>query len=139
MSEAQLEDRHCVVAGLLVEADKVLLCHRSASRRWFPNVWDLPGGHIESGETPTAALVRELREELGILIEEPLHPASAHIRQPSIDCRIWVVRSWTGTLRNASAEHDEIAWWTAGAVEDLALADASYRTLIASALSDTST
>jgi 8-oxo-dGTP diphosphatase len=136
MPEGQLDDTHCVVAGLLVEAGMVLLCHRSASRRWFPNVWDLPGGHIEPGETPTAALLRELHEELGIRLEEPVHSAFARLRQSNIDCRIWVVRSWTGTLRNASDEHDEIAWWTPGAMEGLALADESYRSLVTRALAD---
>src|SRR5690349_1557820 len=60
-----------IVAALLRDGDRVLLCHRSAARRWYPDVWDLPGGHVEAGETPGAALVRELREELGITIGEP--------------------------------------------------------------------
>jgi ADP-ribose pyrophosphatase YjhB (NUDIX family) len=37
---------HIVVAGLLVRDQQVLLCHRSAERKWYPNVWDLPGGHV---------------------------------------------------------------------------------------------
>jgi len=32
----------------------VLLCHRHPNRQWYPNVWDVPGGHIEADESPTA-------------------------------------------------------------------------------------
>ena len=58
-----------VVAGLLVRDGRVLLCHRFAGRQWFPDVWDLPGGHVECGEPPINALARELEEELGIRIQ----------------------------------------------------------------------
>jgi 8-oxo-dGTP pyrophosphatase MutT (NUDIX family) len=51
------EDRlhsHCrVAAAALVNSDRVLLSHRHPSRRWYPNVWDIPGGHIEDDETST--------------------------------------------------------------------------------------
>jgi 8-oxo-dGTP diphosphatase len=57
-----------IVTALLRDADRILLCHRSPRRRWYPDVWDLPGGHVEPGEMPGAALARELREELGIAI-----------------------------------------------------------------------
>ena len=63
MDDSQDNGVHHVVAGLLVDAGKLFLCHRSAGRRWYPNIWrDLPGGHIESNEAPAAALVRELHE-----------------------------------------------------------------------------
>jgi 8-oxo-dGTP pyrophosphatase MutT (NUDIX family) len=60
MGQTRVMGVHHVVAGLLVEADKVFLCHRSAGRRWYPNVWDLPGGHVEQNEAPAV-----LYEELG--------------------------------------------------------------------------
>ena len=48
-----------VVAALLRDGNRVLLCHRSPQRRWYPDVWDLPGGHVERRELPGAALARE--------------------------------------------------------------------------------
>jgi 8-oxo-dGTP diphosphatase len=135
MSDGQDREVHHVVAGLLVEAGKVLLCHRSARRRWYPNVWDLPGGHVEQNETPAVALVRELGEELGILIPEPTGPAFAHLRQPDFECRIWVVREWSGAPYLASEEHDDMAWWFPSAIEDLPLADERYRPLLKRAAS----
>ncbi|WP_425465358.1 NUDIX domain-containing protein [Nonomuraea mesophila] len=52
------------MTAVLRDGDRVLLCHRSAGRRWHPDVSDLPGGHVEEGEHPKESLVRELREEL---------------------------------------------------------------------------
>jgi hypothetical protein len=43
-------DAHEIVAAVLVRDGRVLLCHRSPGREWFPNVWDLPGGHVEADE-----------------------------------------------------------------------------------------
>ena len=130
MGEGHVSDVHHVAAGLLVDAGKVLLCHRSPVRRWYPSVWDLPGGHIEQDESAPTALVRELREELGIVILEPTVPAFAHLEQPHFDCRIWVVREWSGTARLASEEHDDLGWWPPDAIGDLPLAVESYRPLL---------
>lgn len=136
MGRGLLSGVHHVVAGLLVDAGgEVFLCHRSARRRWCPNVWDLPGGHIERNEAPALALVRELREELGILVPEPTDPAFAHLRRPNFECRIWVVGEWTGTPHIASDEHDDMGWWSPSAAVDLPLADEAYRPLLERAVS----
>jgi 8-oxo-dGTP diphosphatase len=126
---------HHVVAGLLVNGDTVLLCHRSADRKWYPDVWDFPGGHIEDGESPSEALVRELREELGIDVPEPVEPEFARLSTPEVDCRIWVIRRWDGDPHIVSfEEHDELGWWSLPALGELRLADATYRSLIERAL-----
>jgi mutator protein MutT len=54
------------IAFMLIQADRVLLERRSLSKRLLPGVCAIPGGHMESGESPEAALLRELDEELGI-------------------------------------------------------------------------
>ena len=136
MNEDPAVGIHYVVAGVLVDADTVFLCHRSASRRWYPSVWDLPGGHVEENEAPSMALVRELHEELGIVIPEPTDPAFAHLHQLDFDCRIWVVREWLGVPHIASDEHDEIGWWSPKATEDMSLAVEAYRPLLQRAVSE---
>ena len=54
-----------VVAGVLERSGKVLIGQRKATGR-HPLKWEFPGGKVEPGEEPRAALMRELREELGI-------------------------------------------------------------------------
>lgn len=57
-----------IVAAVIVRDGKVLLCQRRAEQD-FPLKWEFPGGKIETGEETTAALRRELAEELGIEAE----------------------------------------------------------------------
>jgi 8-oxo-dGTP diphosphatase len=54
-----------VVAGVLKHDGKILICRRRADQP-HPLKWEFPGGKLEAGESPHTALVRELREELGI-------------------------------------------------------------------------
>lgn len=116
-----------IVAGLLRDGDRVLLCHRSAGRRWYPDVWDLPGGHIEDGEAPGAALARELREELGVTVDEPAGPAMREVSGATYDMRIWLIDVWRGTPVNAAPdEHDAIGWFERAELADLRLAHESY-------------
>jgi len=56
------------VAALIVQQGRLLACQRSESGP-FPLKWEFPGGKIEAGEEPVAALKRELREELGIELQ----------------------------------------------------------------------
>jgi 8-oxo-dGTP diphosphatase len=56
-----------VVAALLERGDRVLLSRRRADQSW-PLRWEFPGGKVEPGESAEAALVREIREELGCVI-----------------------------------------------------------------------
>jgi mutator protein MutT len=107
---------HEIVTGALVRDGRVLLVHRSPDRRAYPNVWDLPGGHIETGETELAALVREIREELGVQIATSsvshLCRLSAGRGDESLRLSAWLVGDWQGTPTNvAPDEHDEIRWF----------------------------
>jgi len=116
-----------IVAAFLRDGKRVLLCHRSADRRWYPDVWDLPGGHVEVGESPHAALARELREELGITIPRPLGPPMREVSADTFDLQIWLIDVWGETPRNvAPDEHDAIAWFEEPELAGLHLAHDSY-------------
>jgi 8-oxo-dGTP diphosphatase len=60
--------RVVVVAGLIGRDGRVLVTQRRADQR-HPLAWELPGGKIEAGESPEAALARELAEEIGAEVE----------------------------------------------------------------------
>jgi 8-oxo-dGTP diphosphatase len=107
----------------------VLLCHRHPDRRWYPGVWDLPGGHVEPGEDAADALRRELREELGIeaVTLEPFARLTAH----DLDQTVLRVVSWDGEPSNREpAEHDAIGWFTADELTRLDLALPEYPALL---------
>jgi 8-oxo-dGTP diphosphatase len=98
MADAQGAPLVLVAACALVDADqRVLLSQRPAGKP-MAGLWEFPGGKIETGETPEASLIRELKEELGITVKEaclaPLSFASHgyatfHLLMPLFICRRW--------------------------------------------------
>jgi 8-oxo-dGTP pyrophosphatase MutT (NUDIX family) len=130
-----LEGRDVVVAGLLVSGRRVLLGHRDPGRSYYPDCWDVPGGHVEAGEEPAAALRRELAEELGVDVDEPRRPPDAALLGPEVDFRLWVVPRWRGEAANrAPEEHDEVGWRTLAEAVSLRLAHPGLRRILAAAL-----
>ncbi|MBC7137530.1 MAG: (deoxy)nucleoside triphosphate pyrophosphohydrolase [Defluviimonas sp.] len=101
-----------VSAVALIDADgRVLLAQRPEGKA-MAGLWEFPGGKVEPGETPEAALIRELREELGIdtwaSCLAPLTFASHayegfHLLMPLFACR-----KWQGIV--APLEGQKLAW-----------------------------
>jgi 8-oxo-dGTP diphosphatase len=87
---------------LIFKDGKVLVCQRTRHQT-MPLKWEFPGGKIEEGEQPRAALRRELDEELGI--EASVGDEVARIRHQykngsSVELRFFVVRDYKGQLEN---------------------------------------
>jgi 8-oxo-dGTP diphosphatase len=87
-----------VVAAALVDPDGRVLIAQRPEGKSMAGLWEFPGGKIETSETPEAALIRELREELGIAVKEPcLAPftfashsyGGFHLLMPLYICRRW--------------------------------------------------
>ena len=92
-----------VAAAALVDHDgRVLLAQRPADKS-MPGLWEFPGGKVEPGETPEAALIRELREELGIetwgSCLAPLTFASHRYERFHLLMPLFACRRWDGTPR----------------------------------------
>ena len=117
------------MAGVLVRGDEVLLGHRSPARHWYPDVWDLPGGHVEPGEDEPTALAREVYEEVGVVPRDPV--PMTRLEDDELVLSLWVVRAWDGEPRNLQPhEHDELRWSTAAEVRGLRLAHPSYADVV---------
>ncbi|MBL9046774.1 MAG: 8-oxo-dGTP diphosphatase MutT [Tabrizicola sp.] len=109
-----------VSAVALIDADgRVLLAQRPEGKS-LAGLWEFPGGKVEPGETPEAALIRELKEELDIdtwaSCLAPLSFASHsypdfHLLMPLFACR-----RWQGTVR--AAEGQKLAWVKPNALKD---------------------
>ncbi|RYX87339.1 MAG: (deoxy)nucleoside triphosphate pyrophosphohydrolase [Bradyrhizobiaceae bacterium] len=87
-----------VVAAALIDADGRVLIAQRPEGKTLAGLWEFPGGKLEPGERPEAALIRELHEELGITVQEaclaPLTFASHayddfHLLMPLYICRRW--------------------------------------------------
>ena len=101
-----------VAACALIDTDgRVLLAERPAGKT-MAGLWEFPGGKVEAGERPEQTLIRELKEELDIVVTEPcLAPltfashayADFHLLMP-----LYVCRRWSGIVK--AREGQQLAW-----------------------------
>jgi len=101
-----------VAAAALIDADgRVLIAQRPAGKP-MAGLWEFPGGKVLAGETPEAALIRELNEELGIDVTQaclaPLTFASHAYPDFHLLMPLYVCRRWHG--RASAREHAELKW-----------------------------
>ena len=136
MSTSALDaTRARIVTAFLRDGNRVLLCHRSPQRRWYPDVWDLPGGHVEPGELPGAALARELHEELGIEVAAPAGPRLLQIHADAFDMQVWLIESWTGAPPMSRWTNTmPSGWFQENQLGGLRLAHDSYLAMFTEAL-----
>ncbi|MFC9388128.1 (deoxy)nucleoside triphosphate pyrophosphohydrolase [Streptomyces venezuelae] len=97
-----------VVAGALYDRGRLLAARRSAPVE-LAGRWELPGGKLEPGESPEAALVRELREELGVDVEPGERIPGEWPLKPGYVLRVWTARLLSGEPRPLE-DHDELRW-----------------------------
>jgi 8-oxo-dGTP diphosphatase len=102
--------------AILIQDGNILLGRRAPHETVCPQHWDILGGHFEAGEGPAEALLREIREEIGVVAREfvELHtiiefelqfggPAAFHL---------YLVNKWDGEIKMLGDEHTEIHWFT---------------------------
>ena len=112
------------VGALLIDAGgRVLLGLRSPSKRVWPAHWDAIGGRVEVGENLEPALIRELREEIGVTPTEFRLVAVVREREPERygDAlhHVYAVTGWSGEPDNICDEHTEIRWFTIADIRKL--------------------
>ncbi len=101
-----------VVAAALIDADGRVLLARRPPGKAMAGLWEFPGGKVGPGETPEAALIRELKEELGLDLAHaclaPLTFASHRYADFHLLMPLFAARSWKGTP--VPREGQELAW-----------------------------
>ena len=102
------------------EGAKVVIADMIPEGKTLAGLWEFPGGKLEPGERPEPALIRELKEELGIKVEEPcLAPLTFashgyetfHLLMP-----LYICRKWQGTV--TPREGQQLAWVRANKLRD---------------------
>jgi 8-oxo-dGTP diphosphatase len=122
-----------VIAGVLTDARGRILLARRTEGRDLAGLWEFPGGKREPGETPEAALARELHEELGIHAEigEPLIQVPHRYPHKRLLLDVRRVTSWRGTPRGQ--ESQALAWVPRGKLDSYAM-PAADRPVVAALL-----
>lgn len=101
-----------VVAAALVDTDGRVLVQQRPEGKAMAGLWEFPGGKVEPGEAPEAALVRELAEELGIVVDHSCLAPAAFASEPLGDRHLilllYVLRKWDGIVE---AHHASALKW----------------------------
>jgi 8-oxo-dGTP diphosphatase len=101
-----------VAACALIDADGRVLIAQRPEGKSMAGLWEFPGGKVDPGERPEDALIRELEEELGIIVKEaclaPLTFASHTYEDFHLLMPLYVCRRWQGTV--SAREGQTLAW-----------------------------
>ena len=101
-----------VVAALIWELDKFMICQRPAHKT-RGLLWEFVGGKVEPGETKEQALIRECREELGIILSVGTAFMDVIHRYPDLDVHLTVFHAAIAEGVPQKLEHKDIRWITA--------------------------
>jgi 8-oxo-dGTP diphosphatase len=117
-----------VVAGALCDAHGRILIARRPADRHMAGRWEFPGGKVAAGETEQQALIRELREELGVQVHEPQFCLSLTHAYPdrTVELSCWIVRVFAGEPRGLDGQ--QLKWVAAAelAQQDILEADLPF-------------
>ena len=112
-----------VVAGLIRSGDRFLACQRSADKA-RGLLWEFPGGKVEPGESGPEALVREIREELGVTLCVGGAYMDVTHEYPELTVHLTLYESVIARGEVQKLEHNDVRWITAEEIDDYAFCPA---------------
>lgn len=109
-----MKTQRIIVNGILEHNNRVLIAKRSASKKIAPGKYHLPGGHVEFGETPNKAIVREFSEEFGITVGagrffQTFSYTTNDVHTVGI-CFLLMFDGNAAAIKADQIENDEVAW-----------------------------
>ncbi len=118
-----------VACGIIKDGDKVLACQRSHGMH-LAGKWEFPGGKVESNESPSQCVIREIEEELGIVINVVSHlkPIVHHYPDKSIRLIPFVCKIISGQI--ILKEHEAFRWIGKDEILALDWAAADYKLIV---------
>ena len=99
-----------VVAALIIKGDKILIAKRKTGDKCVVDKWEFPGGKVENNETDICAIKREIKEELGILIEVDKLLASTIYKYPTKEVNIILYKCIPENKKIKLVDHKEYKW-----------------------------
>jgi len=103
-----------VVAAAFLNQTNEILVQKRPTGKMMAGLWEFPGGKVEAGEEPESALSRELKEELGVVVDPqnlvPATFASEPLGDKNLLLLLYICREWEGEPQ--ALESTEIAWVT---------------------------
>ena len=116
-----------VAAAMLIRGGKVFAAQRGCGA--FKGLWEFPGGKIEEGETPAAALERELKEELGITVSTNGEEFLAEYDYPDFHLAMHCFSVYLHGEIPVISEHSDFRWLGADELESVSWLPAEYTLL----------
>ncbi len=121
MSEIHDGEHPRLVVGAIIVRDGLVLAARRSRPAELAGKYEFPGGKVEAGEQPEAALVREIREELGVEVgvDAELESLSGHWPiGPTMNLRVWFCELVEDEPAPGES-HDQIVWCSLAALPEL--------------------
>jgi len=105
--------RNIVATAVFLKGNQVLLEKRKENEDNYAGMWTFPGGHLEKGEKPEKALVREMKEELNVKVTkyelidkvEDIDPTSKNLYKH----HVFLCKKWSGRIKG-TAEEERVKW-----------------------------
>jgi len=113
-----------VVAVALVAADGRVCLQQRPPGKTHAGLWEFPGGKVEPGESPEAALVREIAEELGIALDPAALAPCGFAANERLVILLYACERWTGVPE--ALEGGALAWYAPGEIGWLAMPPLDY-------------